>query len=175
MAEQDLNRLLGQYGEIGDRARRDQEQMAEMNYRLRLAYQKKIQADEAKGYEALRKTQEKAQSDLAKKRRKEDQKAADELIKKYGTAGEKFGVAFREAAARNLDKASKAAKQTVSAAFAGMEKYMGTYASYMSGIEARIQGTDLSFSKMVSDFNKAVGSSRFVKQTEILQNLSSLV
>lgn len=56
----------------------------------------------------------------------------------------------------------------VSAAFAGMEQYMTTYAQYMSGIEARIQGSGESFADMVSTFKSAIGGSRFVKQTEVL-------
>ena len=57
----------------------------------------------------------------------------------------------------------------------GVGKYVDLYASYMSDINTRIQGTGKTFSSMLSTISGNIGGSQYVKQTAVLENLNRLV
>lgn len=73
------------------------------------------------------------------------------------------------------DAAVNAVKNITSGFSKGISDYLGAYSNYMSGIETRLQGSAKSFSSITSTISGAVGSSQYVKQSAILQNLSKLV
>ena len=57
----------------------------------------------------------------------------------------------------------------------GMDQYIGAYSKYMSGIETRLQGTTKSYNQMMSTISKNIGYSPYVRQSDVLNNLSELV
>lgn len=77
---------------------------------------------------------------------------------------------------KNLGEAAvNAIKNTIGSFSKGISDYLGAYSNYMSGIETRLQGSAKSFSSITSTISGAVGSSQYVKQSAILENLSKLV
>ena len=140
----------------------------EQEEKIRKHYLEKFNGDEIKAKKATAKALERIDIEENKKsldRRK--QFWAEEM--KYGaTAAERWGASMKIAAAN-------AVKNATSAALTSVEKYIGIYDQYMSGIEARIQGSGKTFQGMVSTISGAIGSSQYVSQVKVLEKLNSLV
>lgn len=140
----------------------------EQEEKIRKHYLEKFNGDEIKTKEATAKALERIDIEENKKsldRRK--QFWADEM--KYGaTAADRWGASMKIAAANAI-------KYATSAALTSVEKYIGIYDQYMSGIEARIQGSGKTFQGMVSTISGAIGSSQYVSQVKVLEKLNSLV
>lgn len=108
------------------------------------------------------------------KRRKEIEKKVHEA---QMTNGEKYAAQFGE----NLKEASKKAASAIGSALANagdaVKEYLDIYSTYMSGIEARLQGRGGSYS--FNNLNKIISQnsaiSPYVKYTSVLENLSKLV
>ena len=75
----------------------------------------------------------------------------------------------------NAEAAQKAVKSSVNAVGSGVENYLGVYSQYMSGIATRLQGTGKEFRDITGAIRKGVGSSQYVSQVKVLENLSKLV
>lgn len=83
----------------------------------------------------------------------------------------------------NVEKISKltkattmsVAKEVTQSLNSGIEQYLGVYSQYMSGIETRLQGSAKTFKSITGTISSAVGSSQYVSQRQVLQNLSELV
>lgn len=140
----------------------------EQEEKIRKHYLEKFNGDEIKTKEATAKALERIDIEENKKsldRRK--QFWADEM--KYGAiAADRWGASMKIAAANAI-------KYATSAALTSVEKYIGIYDQYMSGIEARIQGSGKTFQGMVSTISGAIGSSQYVSQVKVLEKLNSLV
>ena len=140
----------------------------EQEEKIRKHYLEKFNGDEIKAKKATAKALERIDIEENKKsldRRK--QFWAEEM--KYGaTAAERWGASMKIAAAN-------AVKNATSAALTSVERYIGIYDQYMSGIEARIQGSGKTFQGMVSTISGAIGSSQYVSQVKVLERLNSLV
>lgn len=140
----------------------------EQEEKIRKHYLEKFNGDELKAKKATAKALERIDIEENKKsldRRK--QFWAEEM--KYGaTAAERWGASMKIAAAN-------AVKNATSAALTSVERYIGIYDQYMSGIEARIQGSGKTFQGMVSTISGAIGSSQYVSQVKVLERLNSLV
>ena len=73
-----------------------------------------------------------------------------------------------------MDKISKGLSSLTSALDAKIDEAMAVYTQYMGSIDARLYGTNLTFSKMQKDINNTLGSSRFVSQQKMIENLNKL-
>lgn len=60
-------------------------------------------------------------------------------------------------------------------AASGINQYLGAYSQYMTGIEARIQGSGKSFSSMSKMISTNLAGSPYVSQTKMLENLNNLI
>ncbi|MGM9544278.1 MAG: hypothetical protein ACI3T9_04780 [Romboutsia timonensis] len=107
-----------------------------------------------------------------KKYYEEEAQYASKASERAAASAKKFGL---EMASSLKDATKKAISNTASAISSGVEKYIGVYDQYMSGIEARIQGSGKSFMDMTSTISRAVGSSQYVSQAKVLEKLNSLV
>lgn len=140
----------------------------EQEEKIRKHYLEKFNGNEIKAKKATAKALERIDIEENKKsldRRK--QFWAEEM--KYGaTAANRWGASMKIAAA-------DAVKNATSAALTSVERYIGIYDQYMSGIEARIQGSGKTFQGMVSTISGAIGSSQYVSQVKVLEKLNSLV
>lgn len=81
--------------------------------------------------------------------------------------------------AKAAEQAVKLANQAISAAVKGgdniVEAGLSVFSNYMSGIEARMQGTGSSFRGMLSNITGNLTASPYVKQVNVIENLSKLV
>ena len=81
--------------------------------------------------------------------------------------------------AKAAEQAVKLANKAISAAVKGgdniVEAGLSVFSNYMSGIEARMQGTGSSFRGMLSDITGNLTASPYVKQVNVIENLSKLV
>ena len=81
--------------------------------------------------------------------------------------------------AKAAEQAVKLANKAISAAVKGgdniVEAGLSVFSSYMSGIEARMQGTGSSFRGMLSNITGNLTASPYVKQVNVIENLSKLV
>ena len=151
----------------------------EQEEKIRKHYLEKFNGDEIKAkkatMEALAKIEEQENKKSLDKRKKyweEEAKYATKASDKIKASAAQFGIDF----AKNLGKAaSNAVKNATSAALTSVERYIGIYDQYMSGIEARIQGSGKTFQGMVSTISGAIGSSQYVSQVKVLERLNSLV
>lgn len=73
-----------------------------------------------------------------------------------------------------VDKINKGLSSLTSALDAKIDEAMAVYTQYMGSIDARLYGTNLTFSKMQKDINNTLGSSRFVSQQKMIENLNKL-
>lgn len=73
----------------------------------------------------------------------------------------------------------KLAQQTVAAAVkagdSAVEAGLSVYTTYMSGINARMQGTSKTFGGLLSNISRNLTASPYVKQIDVIDNLSKLV
>lgn len=98
-----------------------------------------------------------------KKRQQKDQEAWNE-VKKQFTEGKTLGEGLANALTKALDAVGQ-----------GINTYLGSYSQYMSGIEARIQGSTKSFSGMTGLISRNLAGSPYVSQTKMLENLNNLI
>ena len=90
-------------------------------------------------------------------------------LKFFSNAGSKFDK-FSEA----LDKISSGISFLTDKFDAKVDEAMSIYTKYMGGIDARLYGTNLTFTKMQKDISNTLGSSRFVSQQKMIENLNKL-
>ena len=81
--------------------------------------------------------------------------------------------------AKAAEQAVKLANKAISAAVKGgdniVEAGLSVFSNYMSGIEARMQGTGSSFRGMLSNITGNLTVSPYVKQVNVIENLNKLV
>lgn len=81
--------------------------------------------------------------------------------------------------AKAAEQAVKLANRAISAAAKGgdniVEAGLSVFSTYMSGIEARMQGTGSSFRGMLSNITGNLTASPYVKQVNVIENLNKLV
>ena len=183
-ANLDLNKSVG-YKEPGKddkfktRLQKAEEKLAETKRKAQLQAEEKYQKKfEELSIETQRKINARAEK-LAKASFKERLKEAKEFYDnetKYAESASERVKAFAKSTAVGLAQgALNAVKNTASALNTGIENYLGTYSQYMTGIETRLQGASKSYSSITQMLNRNIGSSQYVSQGKVLQNLSNLV
>lgn len=127
---------------------------------------------------------EKMKMENLKKRVADERKSAKEALAEANTDEEKKN-AKREKRIADIKSAlvtgaaaiSEAATNVLKAATASAEKYMGTYAQYMSDIEARIQGaySGMTYESLNDIIVSNTNGSPYIRYEEAIENLSKLV
>lgn len=122
----------------------------------------------------------------AEERRKQaqeehEQRMAD-LQLEYDTAEtneDRLAALKKINSAKAAEQAAKLANQAISAAIKGgdniVEAGLSVFSTYMSGIEARMQGTGSSFAGMLQNITGNLTASPYVKQVNVIENLSKLI
>lgn len=166
----------------------------ELRYRLRLMYYKKFNGDVKKIEEAtnkkLQELDEKRSNykkKLAKEEHEEYLKQLEEEVEFATSRSEKMQAVFKLAGEQIKDQLKEdlgkslgnaignAIGGSIKAALGGIEKGVGIYTTYMSSIEARIQGGEKSFSGMLDTIKRNLAVSPYVKQTAVIDNLNNLI
>lgn len=170
-----LDELLGMSRKGSSSSRRKNLISPEERLKIRANAEKKYRDDALKAEKAYADKLE----DYKKKKAKESfRERAARLKEEYDMAigfQQKLS-AFSKSLGNNLaEAASKAVKTSLSKVNKGINEYLGAYTQYMSGIETRLQGSAKTFSSVTGVISSAVGSSQYVSQRKVLENLSELV
>lgn len=163
----DIGRAVERVGSLSDteKGRIDIEKAAAQ------AYAKMYHNDMKKVNDALQKLQKKHQEAMQKADEAAAEKRNREIIKAYGTAGEKLKIAGQEAAehiTKSIGNAIKAVGQSV-------DKYTSLIADNMSRINARIQESGTNFSKIMDKFTANMAVNPFFNYQTLLNNLNAFV
>lgn len=121
----------------------------------------------------------KAQEKIYKRAQKQNKKTLAERKKQLDdeytyaeTKAQRFAAATKKAALAALEGISTVANSQLAK---GMDQYIGAYSKYMTGIETRLQGAGKSYNEMLSMISRNIGYSPYVRQADVLNNLSLLV
>lgn len=148
-------------------------------YNARLRYHKKFLKDKEAAEKAAQKDLEKLLTDTHKLSLREQAEYWREQSKQADAFGDKLRNNLKAASSefkQNLiDTASKTVKNLTSGAQKEVQSYIDVYDKYMSSIEARIQGSDKSFTDFTNTIKSAIGSSQYISQTKVLEKLANLV
>lgn len=162
---------LGKSGRDAKNRQQASLQAYEQNLKKRLLKYKKYAEDEAKLKEELAKRVEKYTEKLRKENFAQTKARLEDEYKYAITLQEKLA----NKAKRTAISLGQNTLRIVGNSVQGIDKYLGAYADYMTGIEARLQGTGNSFSNITQTISGRIGASQYVKQTQVLQNLNELV
>lgn len=78
--------------------------------------------------------------------------------------------------AKNIGETlSKALSASLTKTFSSIDSYIQSYTQYMGSITTRLQGTGLSFNTLASNISRNLGTSPYLKQTDMLNNLNKFV
>lgn len=86
-----------------------------------------------------------------------------------------FGAGMKESLAEAGKAAVNSAKKAIDSTISSVEDAIGTFATYQSAIDTRLQGTGQQFTNIYRDIRSNIGLSPYVSQKNMLQNLSELV
>ena len=156
-SKNNINQDIGYYGDYGDPIERQVD-----NYRKLMNRANKEIADSDIKYREL----------LKKKQRKQDEqelkRIQDEIWEANATKAQKF--------AKNLGQTlMKVAGQALLKSFSSIDSYINTYTQYMGTMTTRLQGTSLTYERLMKDVSANLGTSPFLKQTDMISNLNKFI
>ena len=155
------------------------QQREEIRNKIALQYAKSLNKQLADLDEKEQERIDKKTAAIWKKRNDERLKHDKEYFKEYAELSintfDKIKKGFQELGGNIEQSARKVFSAGINALDSGISGYIGTYSNYMSGIEARIQGSNKDFKSLTNAITRGVGFSPYVKQTAVLENLSKLV
>ena len=125
--------------------------------------------DRVQEYE-LKKSKEtsKKRLELWKEEGKYQMQMADTIAQKTAGTLKTLGATLGQSVLNAVGTADKALDS-------GIKSYFGAFSKYMGGIEARLQGSGKSFTDITGTISSAIGSSQYIRQTQVLENLNKLV
>lgn len=156
-SKNNINQAIGYYSDYGDPIERQVD-----NYRKLMNRANKEIADSDIKYREL----------LKKKQRKQDEqelkRIQDEIWEANATKAQKF--------AKNLGQTlMKVAGQALLKSFSSIDSYINTYTQYMGTMTTRLQGTSLTYERLMKDVSANLGTSPFLKQTDMISNLNKFI
>lgn len=129
-----------------------------------------------KRWKKVNKQQHKEQLEEYKEHLENEAKYAESFWKRTSAKLKLDSMKLSSEIGKSVDNTfRKTVQNTVRALDTGIENYLGTYSQYMTGIETRLQGSLKSYSSITRMLNRNIGSSQYVSQGKVLQNLSTLV
>lgn len=163
----------------------DERKLAEEKLKIQIAIEKRLKKakenftkEELEFYNQSITKFEEARNKRNKQAAKERQAELKEEVKILKEAGQHMAAlssSVRLAGNAMASSALSAVQSAFSATTKGVGDYLGSYSKYMSGIETRLQGTEKSFSGITSMISGQIGASPYVRQSQVLDNLSRLV
>lgn len=166
-------------GKSKTRLQKAEEKLAESKRKAQLQaeerYQKKFEELSLETQRKINARAEKLAKASLKERLKDAKEYYDDEVKYAESAAERVKAFAKSSTLGLAQGAINAVKNTTKALNTGIENYLGTYSQYMTGIETRLQGASKSYSSITRMLNRNIGSSQYVSQGKVLQNLSTLV
>ena len=115
---------------------------------------------------------EKYKVNLEKNEEKNKQKRLKQLQKELSDEAASTTSKVFKQISENL---VKALGQGLTKTFSSIDNYIQSYTRYMGTITTRLQGTGLTYSRLSGDIAKNLGTSPYLKQTDMLENLNKFV
>lgn len=109
---------------------------------------------------------------LIKEDAKEREKRIKEVDKKIWEAN---ATTAQKVAKQMGENFSKALGQGLLKTFSSIDDYIKKYTQYMGTISTRLQGTDLTYSRITGNVARNLGTSPYLKQTDMIDNLNKFV
>ena len=154
---------------------KEAEQRVKREYELKKRLEKAFNGDKERAEKAFANIQRAE----AKKQQEEANNQKLQDLKDYYATMAQYGDTYQERFKGKLMEAALNFNETVGAvtgAIGGdIEKYANLYAQYSSSINARLQGTNNTFTKLNDLIQKNLSISPFVKQEEMLDSLATLI
>lgn len=115
--------------------------------------------------------------DAQEARKEEKEEAARERREqlKFRIEQTKSLLGLTEGLSGSLNALQDLADEGFDAAMKAIEEPISTYFEYQAKYEARLQGSENAYNKMVSNINKQMGLSPFVKQSKMVENIQRLI
>lgn len=104
---------------------------------------------------------------------KERNKKSQEDFKKLQEENAKYAITTQQKIIAGLKKLTDST--AFKAATSAIDSYIGVYSGYMSGISTRLQGFTRDFNQIQNKLTNTLGLSPYVKQTDVLSNVSKFV
>jgi hypothetical protein len=162
-------------------SKKDIEDLVKYEYKVRKQLEKTAQKEKLTEAEAYDRFVLNLEKNRAKKASKLTLDSITEFNKLMAEGSDKFGEKLKYTLKAS---ASEFTKNTInvlnsfgtnSALAQGVDKYIGVYQQYMSGISTRLQGINTSYNQITGTVSNAIGSSPYVSQVKVMENLSKLV
>ena len=166
-----LDKMFNSQDNTPKKVELNEKKILEIKKKFRKKYQDDVEKAEAESIKKI----DKLQKQLNRETLEQKKKNIQEELRMSIDAGEKLKNALKGAGIGMAEGIKNAFKGGLSSLSSGIDQYLGVYSQYMSGIETRLQGSTKSFSSITSTISRAVGSSQYVSQRKILENLSKYV
>lgn len=112
---------------------------------------------------------------LEEKQRKENEakekKQLLEISKQYGNIAQKFSSSITLA----LSNVGKTVNEIVGKFNGGINSYIESYSNFLSSVTTRLQGTNLTAQQLVRNVSKNLGTSPYLRQSDMINNLNKFV
>lgn len=160
--------------------RKRAEERLEYEYLLEKKYAKLLLKDEKAARDKINQELHAQESRLRKQQLKEEK---EELLKIQSETASAFkknmGSILQDIGILTNRTFTDSVKTTISnvtkGLTSGIDKYLGSYAQYMSGIETRLYGSSSSYKSAAGMISKNIGANQYVTQLKVYENLSKLV
>lgn len=160
--------------------RKRAEERLEYEYLLEKKYAKLLLKDEKAARDKINQELHAQESRLRKQQLKEEK---EELLKIQSETASAFkknmGSVLQDVGILTTKTFADSVKTTISSVTkgltSGIDKYLGSYAQYMSGIETRLYGSNSSYKSAAGMISKNIGANQYVTQLKVYENLSKLV
>lgn len=182
-SEQGSSSVVNAYSDNFDAKLKAEKKLIDATYKYRATLEAKFNKESEKGLKKINDSVYKYEQALKKKLAKESN---EELIEAYREAAKIGGATMSQkmaVVAHDFKKGIKEAgahlgkslQGTVDSMASTVDNYISTWTQYTSSINTRLQGTNNNFEKISGLLSKNLVGNQFVKQTKVLENLSSLV
>ena len=122
-------------------------------------------------YKVRKQLQEKFQ----KEKTKQEKKDLEELYKFEHQKLSKLKDTGKAVAKAIGDALGKALTKSIGAMTNSIDSYISTYTKYMGTMTTRLQGTSLTYNRLMQDVSRGIGVSPYLKQTDMIENLNKFV
>ena len=156
------------------------EDRAIYEYKLKQKYAKLLLKDEKAARDKINEELTRRESYLRKQELKsfesEFKKIHEETMSSWKKGAVEVGKSLGVLTNRTFkDSALSAVSNITNGLTSGIDKFLGMYSQYMSGIETRLYGSGKSYSSISKMIGNNIGASQYVSQTKMYDNLSKLV
>lgn len=124
-----------------------------------------------KMYTNVDKHKSKLEKAYRQEKKKEELKIQQEIAEKTGDVFKQATLKIKESFAHIGDSLNKAVNSLGNT----IDKYIDVYTRYMGGITTRLQGTNLTYDRLIQNVTRNLGTSPYLRQEDMISNLNKFV